>query len=184
MTGVSRWVGETTDCGLRTAKCDCCDVRTATSNEEEITLEIKMPQEVFKKEWPPAFQCICLCKGLELCELIWGWGWGVVCQAVGFNTFYSTRKHLVLKWKHSKAFFLGTSMSGAPKAWGLAVIGPFWCLSCPEHNFIANIREIASVSALQLLMSEIMIWNKQRRRKNRPECIFITLHPVFPLTTL
>lgn len=43
-------MGETTDWGLRIAKHDCCDVRTATSNEEKITLVIKMAEEVFEKE--------------------------------------------------------------------------------------------------------------------------------------
>lgn len=46
MIGISGREGETTDSLLRAGKGDCCDVRKANWNEEEITLVIKMVREV------------------------------------------------------------------------------------------------------------------------------------------
>lgn len=43
-------MGETTDWLLRVGKQDCCDVRKANWNEEEITLVIKTVEEVLEEE--------------------------------------------------------------------------------------------------------------------------------------
>lgn len=43
-------MGETTNWLLRAGKQECCDVRKANWNEEEITLAIKMAGEVLDEE--------------------------------------------------------------------------------------------------------------------------------------
>lgn len=157
MIGISGWVGETTDWLLRTGKQDCCDVRKANWNEEEITLVIKMAREVFEEEWPPAFQCICLCEGLGLCELISH----ISCLSSCWLLYRLLQEETLGTWVKTFQAIFWDPVRVTLAAWGLAVIVPFWCLSCAQQNFIASIRETAPLSVA------IKGWNNERARRGK-----------------
>lgn len=159
MSGISGWVGETTDRLLWTRKHDGSK---ALWDEEEITLAIKMGREVREEGWTTASQCSCHCEGLGLCGLNWV---GVVCQAVGFYSVYSNRLTLgcFTQVKTFQAFFDPVWVTLA--VWGLAVIAPSPCLSCAEHDFIGAVRQTAPLSVLQLLKAEIMRGRKERKNR-------------------
>lgn len=134
MIGISRWVGQTTDLLLtiqetRLLWCEESKVewgRDYTGDWRRLTTSISMHLSLWSPGPAPTVW-------IDLPGWLFVKLFGFTLFTPGGNTWYLS--------ENIPSFLFWAPVWVPPAAWGLAVIIPFWCLSCLEANFIACITE-------------------------------------------